>query len=101
MTRTKQPIYRASLTADEIKPAIKKIERRIAALEEFDPSSVSQESAWTTSKTLGNSVKETLSQVFGENSSEYARYQSAANFGYTMIMGGTPPSRLLKNSQMA
>jgi hypothetical protein len=95
MARTKQPIYRAELGPEQLQLAIRKLERRIAKLKVFDPKTITENDAWAQSRILANSVKETLEQAFGKDTSDYEKYLQASNFGYTMIIGGTPIQRII------
>jgi Predicted nucleotide-binding protein containing TIR-like domain len=97
MVRTKQPLYRGQFDAEQIHSAIKKIERRIGALEAFDLNTIRSDDAWALSKYLGNSVKETLEQAFGNGTSDYEKYYQASNFSYTIISGGAPLPRIVED----
>jgi Predicted nucleotide-binding protein containing TIR-like domain len=97
MVRTKQPLYRAQLSAEQVHSAIKKIERRIGSLEAFDPNTIKADDASALSKYLGNSVKETLEQAFGKDTSDYEKYDQASNFSYTIISGGAPLPRIVED----
>lgn len=72
------PVLRpANLSIEAMKNAIPRLERRIADLEKFDPSTLQSRSTPETA-TLQTSIEETLQRVFGAETIEYNRYRPAA-----------------------
>lgn len=64
----------ANLSAEDMRAAIPKLERRIRDLEEFDPNSMTQRG----DPRLGaieSKLEDTISEVFGNGTVEYARFQ--------------------------
>lgn len=68
----------ASLTVDQMRRGIGRIQRRIEELEAFDPLSVRDRFAPEVS-TLEKSIDETLIAVFGHDTLDYERYRNARN----------------------
>jgi predicted nucleotide-binding protein len=80
----------AELTVDQMRIGIACINKRIAELEAFDPTKVNERWAPEVSA-LQTSIDETLTRVFGHNTVEYDRYDSAARLDNgPLIMGGGP-----------
>jgi predicted nucleotide-binding protein len=92
MPKPPPPPQTPTLTAEQMRQGIDRLRRRIAELEAFDPKSVKERWA-PEAKAIEVSIDETLSHVFGHNTSRYRRYQSAANLdrGGLRIGGGPDP----------
>jgi hypothetical protein len=77
-------------TLSEMHLAIRQLNRRIADLEAFDPTTVnSQRDPKIVELEAG--IKETLSEVFGRNTSSYRTYQAAAVLDTAGLnLNGTP-----------
>jgi hypothetical protein len=79
-----------TLNAQQIRQGIDRLQRRITDLEKFEPTSIKERWAPET-KALETSIGDALSQVFGNYSSRYRRFQSAANLDHGgLVMGGGP-----------
>jgi uncharacterized protein (TIGR02391 family) len=76
----------ANLTAEQMRSAIPKLERRIRDLEEFDPSSIQQRSD-PRLEALENKLTDTMSDVFGHGTLEFNRFRprSLDTAGYNMM----------------
>jgi predicted nucleotide-binding protein len=80
------PTYRpAELTADQIKRAIPRLEKRIADLKKLDFSQM-QERGGSVIQGIKVAIEQTLEEIFGAYSTEYRRYSSAA------VLNGGPIS---------
>jgi predicted nucleotide-binding protein len=80
----------APLTAVRIKQGIDRLRRRIEELERFDPTSVKERWAPET-KAIQAAIDDTLTGIFGQNTSRYHRYQSAGNLDHGgLSLGGSP-----------
>lgn len=82
----------AQLSAEEIQRGIIRLTKRLEAVKQFDPASVKErfESAELTK--LVASIDEGLISTFGADTTDYARYRSAADFDWGPIsMGGAIP----------
>lgn len=77
-------------TPDSIRLAAKKLRRRLADVEAFDPSKVTARRD-PALRSLETAIAETLVDVFGANTGSLRRYQSAANLDTAGInLNGTP-----------
>lgn len=87
----------ANLSAEQMRSAIPKLERRIRDLEEFDPDSMTQRND-PRLDSLESKVKDTLADVFGEGTVEHNRFRcgSLDNAGYNM-MYETPLREVIKS----
>ena len=76
----------ANLSAEQMRSAIPKLERRIRDLEEFDPDSLTQRGD-PRLKALENKLEDTVADVFGHGSIEYNRFKprSLDTAGYNMM----------------
>lgn len=78
------------LTLPEIRLAIRRLERRVADLEAFDPTQVGTQRA-PKILDLEAAIKETLSDIFGYNTHSYRTYMAAAALGTAgMNSNGAP-----------
>jgi uncharacterized protein (TIGR02391 family) len=77
----------ANLTADQIRSAIPKLERRIKDLEGFDPQSLTQRND-PRLESLETKLTDTIAEIFGHGTIEYHRFapnsldQAGFNFSY-------------------
>jgi hypothetical protein len=77
-------------SAVQLRQGIERLQRRIADVEAFDPTLVKERWAPET-KAIKVSIGESLSKVFGHNTEQYRRYQSAADLDHgALVMGGGP-----------
>lgn len=76
----------ANLSAEEMRSSIRKLERRIKELDEFDPASIEQRSDPRIGA-LENKLRDTISDVFGHGTIEYNRFRpgSLDTAGYNSI----------------
>jgi predicted nucleotide-binding protein len=81
----------AALTPEKMRAAIPRLEKRIADLEALDPQTVQKRWAPEVA-VLQTAIEETLADVFGQDSSEYARYTDAATLDHGAIIVGRPAS---------
>lgn len=89
MARNPQPPER-DWTADSLRLAIRKLKRRLADVEAFEPSNVKARND-PKIEALEAAIAETLVDVFGSNTGSYRRYQAAATLDTAGInMNGTP-----------
>lgn len=90
MARTKIPERKsASLTVEQMQSSIKKIDRRIADLEEFDISSIRER--WDPLiQSLTKKVNSTLQDILGHDTIEYHEYSIDSLDTLPLIMGGGP-----------
>ncbi|GGY24983.1 hypothetical protein GCM10008098_18290 [Rhodanobacter panaciterrae] len=90
MARAKAPERKtASLTVEQMQSAVKKIERRIADLEEFDVGSIRER--WDpVVEALKKRVNSTLQEVLGHDTIEYDEYSINSLDTLPLIMGGGP-----------
>lgn len=91
------PKQSANVSADEMRAAIPRIERRIDDLKKFDVSSVHARSD-PRIKALEASIDRTLVSIFGADSVEYERYRLAKNLDTAglNLYGGPPLSEVLE-----
>ncbi len=89
----------ANLSAEQMRTAIPKLERRIRDIEEFDPSSLSQRSDPRLGA-LENKLEDTIADVFGHGTLEYHRFSpgSLDTAGYNM-MYATPLDEVIRSVQ--
>lgn len=90
--RTTPPLTRqpANLTAEQMRAAIPKLQRRIAELKSFDVASIG-DTGDPRIRVLGQKIQDTLVEVFGPDSIEYHRDIGAAHLDRsTLSFGGTP-----------
>lgn len=71
----------AVLTNEQIQAGIRRIQKRIAELEQFDTSKLTKRWAPET-KVIETAIDETLAAVFGNGTVEYNRYSSAASLDH-------------------
>jgi hypothetical protein len=85
-----EPPAEKDWTPDSIRVALRKIRRRMADVENFDPLAITGRSD-TRVIGLEASLKETLADVFGANTRSYRNYQAAASLDTAGLnMNGTP-----------
>ena len=78
-----------------IRSSLRKIRRRLAEVERFDPRKVTRQFDPQVT-VLEAQLRETLSDVYGRNSQSYRIYQSAASLDLAGInMNGTPLHRVI------
>jgi uncharacterized protein (TIGR02391 family) len=89
----------ANLSAEQMRSAIPKLERRIRDLEEFDPNSMTQRGD-PRLEALENKLKDTVADVFGHETLEYNRFRprSLDTAGYNM-MYETPLGEVVRSVQ--
>lgn len=90
MARAKAPERKtANLTVEQMRSALKKIERRIADLEGFDVSSIRER--WDpVVEALEKKVNSTLQEILGHDTVEYHEYSINSLDTLPLIMGGGP-----------
>lgn len=90
MARTKIPERkRADLTVEQMRGAVKKIERRIADLESFDVSSIRER--WDpVVEAFEKRVNTTLQEILGHDTVEYQEYSIGRLDTLPLIIGGGP-----------
>lgn len=85
------------LNSLELRQAIRRIDRRIEDLSQFDPQSISSRGDPLISS-LQASIGATLSDVFGEDSEDYWRYSSAVSLDTAPIIVGRPqPTHVVRD----
>lgn len=98
-TRSKAPQQPqpANLSADQMRAAIPKVERRIKDLEEFDPNSV-RDRGDPRLDALETKLTDTISDIFGHGTIEYHRFapRSLDQAGFNMIRP-TPISEVIQS----
>jgi uncharacterized protein (TIGR02391 family) len=89
----------ANLSAEQIRAALPKLERRIKDLEAFDPNSITQRSD-PRIDALENKLTDTVAEVFGPDTLEYNRFRprSLDNAGYNSFYD-TPLSDVIQSVQ--
>lgn len=92
---TPQP---AKLSLDDMKRAIPRLQKRLEAVQAFDPNVSSEEHARQTTRALRASIEEALTQTFGTESVEYRRYRGAANLSWPMNMVYDTPLHEIRDS---
>jgi uncharacterized protein (TIGR02391 family) len=87
----------ANLSAEQMRSAIPKLERRIRDLEDFDPNSLTQRSD-PRLEALENKLEDTVADVFGHGTLEYNRFMthSLDTAGYNM-MYETPLGEVIRS----
>lgn len=90
MARARPPERKtASLSIEQMRSAIKKVERRIADIEAFDVSSIRER--WDPAiEALEKRVNSTLQEVLGHDTVEYHEYSISSLDTLPLIMGGAP-----------
>lgn len=80
------PPVSASISYEQMRAAIPRLERRVKDLEEFDPSSITRRGD-PRIDALENKLKDTISSVFGYGTIEYNRFRpgSLDTAGYNMM----------------
>ena len=80
---------------DQLRQGIERLQRQIGQLEAFDPSSVSVRNAAET-RAMQAAIAESLAKTFGDATSEYNRYASAARLDHAPnYISGRPPVALI------
>jgi hypothetical protein len=81
--------------SDQLRQGIERLQRQIGELEAFDPSSVSVRNAAET-RAMQAAIAESLAKTFGDATSEYNRYASAARLDHAPnYISGRPPVALI------
>jgi hypothetical protein len=81
--------------SDQLRQGIERLQRQIGELEAFDPSSVSVRNAAET-RAMQAAIAESLAKTFGDGTSEYNRYASAARLDHAPnYISGRPPVALI------
>ncbi len=90
MARAKTPERKtANLTVEQMRSAVKKIERRIADLDGFDVNSIRER--WDPAvEALEKRVNSTLQEILGHDTVEYHEYSIHSLDTLPLIMGGGP-----------
>lgn len=82
----------ANLTAEQMREAIPRLQRRIEDLRAFDVSKVVSDTD-PNRRALENTIESTLQRILGADTVEYNRYSSAATLRVmTLVFGGSEPS---------
>jgi predicted nucleotide-binding protein len=88
--------HSCTLTPQDMQQGIKRLERRIAEVEAFDPRIVLPHDAEVAAEALHTSVDAALVQTFGHGTIEYNRYSGASTFSWSVHLGRpTPFSEIL------
>ncbi len=88
-TTTQEP-RRADLTADQMRAAIPKLQRRIADLRAFDPNSL-QVRGDPRVKSLETKLTDTIAEVFGHDTVEYERFHPRGLDNASLYVGRPTP----------
>lgn len=86
----------AGLRPEQMRAAIPKIRRRIAELEEFDPSSI-RERGDPRLKTLQTKLDDTITEIFGSDTIEAHRFRTFSFDGAGIAFGGVPISEVIQS----
>jgi predicted nucleotide-binding protein len=70
----------ASLSPDEMRLGIKRLEKRIAKLDQFDPQALDQADPSATTRPLETDIQTALTDTFGHDTVEYQRFSPAIYF---------------------
>ena len=91
------PPQPATLGFAELQQAIPRLQKRIAEVEAFDPTTVNPADPGASVQTIEASIDDALTRTFGHDTVEYQRYQPAARFDWPMSLGArTPPPRIIE-----
>jgi predicted nucleotide-binding protein len=95
MTRRPKPPQQPQtikLSVNQMHKSISRFRKRIEALKEFDPIKInSADEAWTATAPLCADIDDALTRTFGENTTEYYRYSSAAQITWSMSIASATP----------
>ena len=80
----------ADLTPAQMKAAVPRLESRVHELQEFDPKSITSGDAPQV-QALEARIKSTLSQIYGEDTHEFARLKEAADLDLTSYILAISP----------
>lgn len=105
MARSKQPAtpQPAQLSVEDMKRGIARLQKRLAALEAFDPQSLSVSDPYGTVRPLETDIESALIETFGHESIEYRRFKEAATLAEWPLnfMNETPHTRKVQGVAQA
>ncbi|CAN7450435.1 nucleotide-binding protein [Pararhizobium sp. LjRoot235] len=81
----------ANMTADDMERGIRRLERRLKAVEDFDPKSLDRTDPYSTTRPLEADIETALTETFGHGTKEYTRFRLAARFDWPIFIGGEIP----------
>ena len=96
--RQPPPPKQAMLTPEQMREGIRRLERRIAEVEAFDPQSIQTHDDTSKADALEASVRGALEQTFGPDTVEFQRYRAAANFDWPLNMRYPTPIHQIQES---
>ena len=96
--RPPPPPPQANLTATQMRQGIQRLNRCIAAVEGFDPTSIRSDEDSSRADALSTSVDAALAQTFGHGTVEYNRYSGATMFSWPLNMVEPTPIHRIQES---
>jgi predicted nucleotide-binding protein len=81
LARGKQPAapQPVKMTVEEMRRGVQRLQKRLAAVEAFDPATLSSSDPYGTLRPLETDIESALLETFGNDTVEYRRFQSAAS----------------------
>lgn len=77
----------AKLSRDELERGIRRLEKRLEEVKQFDPQTLDQQDPYSTIRPLSASIETAIVDTFGVNTVEFNRYYRAAHFNWPIRMG--------------
>ena len=72
----------AKLSRDEMERGIRRLEKRLEEVKQFDPKTLDQQDPYGTIRPLTASIETAIVDTFGVNTVEHNRYYRAAHFNW-------------------
>lgn len=88
---TPPPPKPGQITSEELQQGIRRLERRLKAVEDFDPKSLDRADPYSTTRPLEEDIKTALSETFGHGTIEFKRFHDAASFDWPIFIGRELP----------
>lgn len=76
----------ARLSQQDIGRGIRRLERQLEAVRNFNPATLDRKDPYSTTRPLGESIETALTETFGHDTVEYFRFRRAARFEWPISM---------------
>lgn len=88
---TQQEPRSASLSPEQMRLGIKRLQKRITKLDQFDPKSLDQSDPSATTRPLETDIQTALAETFGHDTIEYQRFSPAIHFRWPINLYNETP----------
>jgi predicted nucleotide-binding protein len=88
---TNQSPQRAELSLEEMERGVRRLEKRLKEVEDFDPKTLDPQDPYSTVRPISQSIVTALSDTFGPSTIEYARFRPASVLHWPIMIGNEIP----------